>query len=152
MFRASLKTAVALAVALMALPRAAIGRGPPDLRLGITYTGKGDVEEAHRIWIFFWADSDFDNSMPIAFRSVAENGAEIDVSGLRVSPVFITCVYDVEGGYDPVRAMGPPPLGSPRGAYFGDPPGPTPAPVELEEGETVIVEFSFGDAGATTPG
>jgi hypothetical protein len=144
MIRRMRRTGVTLCLTLLLVPWSS-GADQADLRLKISYTGSGLVNDEHRIWIFIWDTPDFTLSRPIAFRSLTENGAEIEISGLRASPIYITCVYDTEGGYDPYVAFGPPPVGSPRGAWTGDPRGPGPAPVELEEGGTVSLEFSFRD-------
>jgi hypothetical protein len=133
----------AVSILLMLMPWSTPAN-PADLRLTVTYAGEERVDASHRIWVFFWDRPDIENATPILFRSISENGTEIQISNLRSTPIYITCIFDVDGGYDPSRAMGPPPPWSPRGAHRGDPPASELAPVELREGEIVSIEIRFG--------
>ena len=134
--------AVMAAVALTAgLAWAAQGR---SLEVTVNYAGAGDVSEDNAVYLSVWdnpAMQDIDANL-LASAVVVENGGTASFSNLGASPVYVSALYDSTGGWDGLSEV---PSGSPAGSYIA--PGAfVPAPVELSDGETVELEWSFNDA------
>jgi hypothetical protein len=113
------------------------------LKVKLNYTGSGTVDDKHRIFVFLFDSPDFTqgNVMPFGEKDGAAKDAVVTFSDLDRSPVYVSCVYDVAGGYD--GQSGPPPSGSPLGMYTTEPPQPT--AIKIEEGKSGEIELAFGD-------
>ena len=132
----------AVSVLLMAgLVWAAQGR---TLKVTVNYTGSGEVSATNAVFLAIWASPDWGGgiSPPLAQEVVQENGATATFENLTASPVYLSAVYDEQGGWDPLSA---PRSGTPVGNYGADAYG-TPGPIEVGDGQTVEVEFVFSDA------
>jgi hypothetical protein len=114
------------------------------LKAKMNYTGAGTVDQKHKIMLFVFDSPDFmqGGSMPIAGGSTAAKDGTITVTGLTVSPVYLSVCYDPAGAYD--GQSGPPPSGASLGLY-SETPG-TPAPVRIEAGKTTEVTVAFNDS------
>jgi hypothetical protein len=87
------------------------------LAISVEYTGKGAVDEAHRLWIWVFDNPDsstWPDSTPLAVAMLTENGATHKFSGLS-KQVYFGTAYDEAGGYD--GTAGPPPAGTPISVY-----------------------------------
>ncbi len=79
MKRFALSLAIAAALATGAVAEA-IAAGPADshdssVRVTVKYTGKGPVDETHRVWLWLFDTPDIGpGSMPIAELSIGKNG------------------------------------------------------------------------------
>lgn len=143
MARASRLTLALLGTALFALsgptPLAAIGRGTAAGSLGLTvrYTGPGDVDDTHRLWIWIFDTPEIGpGAMPIRETSVATNGGSTTIEGLGDGYVWIAVAYDQRGGS---TGNAPPASGSPIGIFAGD--DGRPKPVAPGDGARAAVTF-----------
>mgnify|MGYP003712823167 CR=1 FL=1 len=138
--RARVAGLAAVSVLLMAsLAWAAQGR---TLKVTVNYTGNGEVSATNAVLVSVWTSPPVgDTTAPLALEVVQENGATVSFSNLDSSPVYVAALY-VRGGWDQLSAV---PSGSPAGSHSTDGFG-TPAAIELQDGQTVEIEFSFDDA------
>ncbi len=113
------------------------------LKVKVTYTGQGGIDDRHRIYISVFDTSyiGHEGVVPLATLSAAENGQTVSFTDLKKSPVYVAAFYDKAGGYDP--ASGSPPAGAPAGVY-GKQPGMA-DPISLEKGKTAEIELSFDE-------
>jgi hypothetical protein len=88
-----------------------------DVTVTVSYTGKGVVNDQHRILVFLFDHPDVQQtSRPIGPpQLVIKNGSVATFKGVTQSPVYVVGVYDEKGGYD--GTTGPPPLGTPWAVY-----------------------------------
>jgi hypothetical protein len=143
--------AIAATVALVASPAAA-AQAPSHasapvpaaaeeqaLEVTVTYSGKGEVSNAHEISIFLFTDPNIGAaSMPVAVGVVEANGGQFRFTGLP-PVVYIAVVYDETGNYE---RKGPPPPGTPmllHGMAAGAPEG-------VKPGRDVKVAVTFDDS------
>jgi hypothetical protein len=114
------------------------------LKVKLNYTGSGQVDDKHRIFLFVFDSPDFvqGNVMPIGAASASAKDETVVFSDLTQSPVYVVATYDPAGNYD--GQSGPPPSGSSMGMYMKTP--GTPEPVKIEPGETVQIEMIFDDS------
>jgi hypothetical protein len=87
------------------------------LAISVEYTGKGAVDEDHRLWIWVFDNPDsstWPDSTPLAVAMLTENGATHKFTGLP-KQVYFGTAYDEAGGYD--GTAGPPPTGTPISVY-----------------------------------
>jgi hypothetical protein len=136
---------VTLAVcATLALSPVATGAGAPGERTTVNvtaqYTGKGTVDDGHRIWIWLFDSPDFTSgqAMPLAEQSLAENGTTAVFSGIGASQVWIAVAYDERGGF---MGSAPPPSGAPVSTYIENG-----APAPVAPGETADGRLVFDDS------
>ena len=128
--------AAAVAVAAAGLAGAAQGS---TLSVTVNYSGQGDVDAAHAIYLALYDTPNIaGGALPIAAQAATENGQTVEFSNVTASPVYLSALYDINGGWDGQSAV---PSGSP--AAMWQPVQPTPTPIELAAGETVDLEFSF---------
>ena len=78
---------------------------------------------------------------PLAHEMVQENGATVSFENLTASTVFVTALYDEQGGWD---ARSAPHSGTPYGSYGAGAFG-APGAIVVGDGQTAEVEFSFDD-------
>lgn len=99
------------------------------------YTGKGDVDATHKLWIWLFDTPDIGpGAIPIAEQSLDKNGATAAFSDVTAKTVWIAVAYDQNGGF---TGSAPPPSGSPvilYGVESGAPAGVTPG----EKGEVTV--------------
>jgi len=130
------------------------------LTIKLKYTGSGTVDDKHLIQVFLFDSTDFmtggatpsskwtfglwrrQTRPPLAIKTSASKSGAVTFSDLDKSPVFVSVVYDPQGGYNEVT--GPPPSGSSLGLYAKTP--GTPEPVKIEPGETAEIEIAFDDS------
>lgn len=114
------------------------------LEVKLNYTGSGEVDSKHRIFVFLFASPDFaqGNEMPVASMSASAKGETVVFSGVEQSPVYVITARDPAGNYD--GQSGPPPSGSSMGIYSKTP--GTPEPVKIESGQTTQIELAFDDS------
>jgi hypothetical protein len=115
------------------------------LTIKLKYTGSGTVDDKHLIQVFLFDSTDFmtgGETPPLAIKTSASKSGAVTFSDLDKSPVFVSVVYDPQGGYNEVT--GPPPSGSSLGLYAKTP--GTPEPVKIEPGETAEIEIAFDDS------
>lgn len=115
------------------------------LEVTATYQGSGEVGPNNAIWLAVWDTPNIppDGSvLPIGGAQVTENGGAATITGLSASTVYLTGIFDAQGGWTGVTAV---PSGSPAGVYSANAYG-APGPIEVGAGETVEVEFVFTDA------
>jgi hypothetical protein len=115
------------------------------LNIKLKYSGSGTVDDKHLIQVFVFDSPDFMSggaTPPLGIKASASKSGAVTFSGLEKSPVFVTSVYDPQGGYNDVT--GPPPSGSSLGLYAKTP--GTPEPVKIEPGETAEIEIAFDDS------
>jgi hypothetical protein len=112
---------------------------PPETTLEVTvrYTGAGQIDDNHKLWIWLFDQPDFMNGMPIAVQSVARSGGEANFTGIPSAQVYVAANYDVNGGYQ----GGPPPSGSPAGAHQLNG-----QPVPVPPGPAAAIELRFDDS------
>jgi hypothetical protein len=106
--------------------------------VSVKYTGKGDVDSNHRIWVWLFDTPDIGpGAMPIAETSTDKNGGEVAIDS-SADTVWIAVAYDEAGGFG---GMAPPPSGSPVAIYSA----PTGAPLAVKVGQAEKVTITFSD-------
>jgi hypothetical protein len=135
-------TMIAIALATGAVADAIAG--PADsqdssVRVIVKYTGKGPVDETHRVWLWLFDTPDIGpGSMPIAEQSVGKNGETATFEGVATAKVWIAAAYDVHGT---MSGSAPPPSGTPVGVYASS----TGAPEGVKPGEKPV-NLTFDDS------
>ena len=138
--------ALGLGVVLALVAAGVTGAGQGGtLEVTVSYQGSGEVGPNNAIWLSVWDTPDIppDGSvLPIGNARVVENGGTVTLAGLTASTVYLTALYDEQGGWTGLTAVPP---GTPAGVYS---PGAYGAPgaIAVGAGETVEVEFGFTDA------
>ena len=116
---------------------------PRTLKVKVNYTGSGQVDAKHPIFVFVFDTPVFsENAMPIGAGTTAAKDGTVTITDLSASPVYVVAAYDPQGAYD--GQSGPPPSGSSMGVYSKNP--PEPEPVKIEPGATVQIELPFDDS------
>lgn len=141
----TLGVGVALALAAFVLTSSMGAAQGGTLQVTATYQGNGEVGPNNAIWLAVWDTPNIppDGSvLPIGGAQVTENGGAATITGLSASTVYLTGIFDAQGGWTGVTAV---PSGSPAGVYSANAYG-APGPIEVGAGETVEVEFVFTDA------
>jgi hypothetical protein len=113
------------------------------LKLKLSYTGTGTVDEKHKLYVFLFDSPDFikgEQIPPIGAQSASAKSETLTFT-VTTSPVYIVAAYDIAGSYD--GQSGPPPSGSPVAVYSTEPGAP--APIKIEAGKTAEVELAFDD-------
>ncbi len=85
------------------------------LQVTVTYQGSGEVGPNNAVWLAVWDTPTIppDGSVqPIAGSPVAENGDTASFAGLSAATVYLTAIYDAQGGWMGTTAV---PSGSPAG-------------------------------------
>ena len=112
-----------------------------DLRVTLTYRGKGVVDEKHKLIAWMFTDPNITSaSLPVGTETATRNGATITFKNASATPVYVFAVYDQTGSYDGVG--GPPPAGLPCAIYKKAAKG---APAAVSAGGAPIV-FTLTDA------
>ena len=133
--------AVAAVLALLAAGAAWAGQGG-TLEVTVNYTGPGDVDAEHALYLAIFSSADMQPENIVGAQVATANGATVSFPTVAAATVYMTAFYDEQGGWDPTT---PVPSGSPAGSYVS--PGSfTPAPIEVGAGETVQVGLTFNDA------
>jgi len=117
---------------------------PRVLKVKLNYTGSGQVDSKHPIFVFLFDTPDFaqGGAMPVGSLSASAKNETVVFSNLAQSPVYVVTAYDPAGNYD--GQSGPPPAGSSMGMYFKTP--GSPEPVKIDPGETAQIELPFDDS------
>ena len=140
--RFALSLAIATALATGAVASAA-GPGPDSqdssVRVIVKYTGKGSVDESHRVWLWLFDSPNFGpGSMPIAELSVGKNGDTVTFGSVAAAKVWIAAAYDEHGA---MSGSAPPPSGTPVGIYAST----TGAPEGVKPGDKPAI-LTFDDS------
>jgi hypothetical protein len=141
-------TLLALAVGVAASPfpsliEPAAAQTPAGaLKVTIRYTGPGQVDAGHRVFVWLFDSPLFlsgdPSAMPVAVQTLARNGGDVIFPSVAAERVWVTVVFDQAGGY---IGNGPPPSGSPATTYTED---GEPAPVT--PGGSAAVAITFDDS------
>ena len=106
-----------------------------SLNVTVKYTGKGQVDKDHRLWIWLFDSPDIGpGSMPIAEGSVDTNGGVATFEGLANGQVWIAAAFDERGGF---AGNSPPPPGAPIGIYGME----AGAPAPVKPGAEPVLSF-----------
>lgn len=133
--------AVATALTLLVGGAAWAGQGG-TLEVTVNYTGPGDVDADHALYLAIFSSADMQPESIVGAQVATANGATVSFPNVAAATVYMTAFYDEQGGWDPTTAV---PSGSPAGSYVS--PGTfTPAPIDVGAGETVQVDLTFADA------
>ena len=113
-----------------------------SLNVTVTYQGSGEVSASNAIFLSAWDSPDFEaGALPIANQVVQESGATVSLENLSSATVYLTALYDAQGGWTGVTAV---PSGTPAGVYSTSEFG-APSAIAVGDGQTVDVEFTFDD-------
>ena len=118
-----------------------VGQPAPDkgVKVTITYTGKGEVDASHRLWVWLFDTPDIGpGAIPIAEQSLEKNGTVATFSSVTAGKVWIAVAFDEKGGF---AGSAPPPSGSPVSLYTEK---GLPAP--MKPGPDADVSVSFDDS------
>ena len=140
-FALSLPIAIALAAGAVAGLVAAPAAVSQDssVRVTVKYTGKGPVDETHRVWLWLFDTPDIGpGSMPIAELSIGKNGDTATFDSVSAAKVWIAAAYDVNGT---MSGSAPPPSGTPVGVYASS----TGAPEGVKPGDKPAI-LTFDDS------
>lgn len=142
-FAVTLAIATALAAGTVGNTTAAAAGGEAQassVSVTATYTGKGQVDASHRVWIWLFDTPDIGpGSMPIAEMSVGKNGDTATFEGVVADKVWIAVAYD-QGGT--MSGSAPPASGSPVGVYASS----TGAPQSVTPGDKNPATLTFDDS------
>lgn len=123
----------------------AIAAGPAadsqdsSVRVTVKYTGKGQVDETHRVWLWLFDTPDIGpGSMPIAELSVGKNDDTATFQSVTAAKVWIAAAYDERGT---MSGNAPPPSGTPVGIYASS----TGAPEGVKPGDKPVI-LTFDDS------
>src|SRR5580693_5874992 len=115
------------------------------LEVQVSYTGSGEVDESHKVYVVLWDNPNFvteeAGAPPIGLKGVSSKSASVQFDDVQVNPVYVSMVYDPSGKWD---AASPPPSGSSLGFYATEP--GKPAPVTVEAGKTAKISATFDDS------
>ena len=110
-----------------------------SVKVTIKYTGKGDVDANHRVWVWLFDTPNIGpGAMPISETSVDTNGGTATFDAVGAPEVWIAVAYDLNGHF---AGMAPPPSGSPASVYGMAAGAPTP----VTPGEKGAVTLAFDD-------
>lgn len=141
-FTMGLGLVLALAAIVAAVALQAVQGG--TLEVTVSYQGAGDVGPNNAVWLAVYDTPDIASDpglLPIAGGVVTENGGTASFPGLSAGTVYVTAVYDSQGGWTGTTAV---PSGSPAGVYNPTAAG-APGAVEVGSGETVEIDFQLTD-------
>ena len=123
------------------------------LQVQLKYSGKGTVDEKHKIYVALWDSPDFVKSEmpPFATQPASSKDGVVTFENVKKTPIYISTAYDPSGQWD---AQSPPPDGSSLGLYSKTP--GQPEAVDLKPGKTTKIELAFDDSvkmkgGKATP-
>jgi len=150
-------TAIIFSLALVGLTAVP---GPQKLKVKLSYTGAGTVDEQHKIYVFLFDANPFTaskledySSAPtspaptagvchiIRRQSASRKGGAITFDDISISPIYAAAFLDKNGSYDPQTFMIE---GAPMGVY-GKAPDKA-EPIKLEVGKTTEVVLAFDDS------
>ena len=138
---AKLATTIAVALAILAGGAAQAGQGG-TLEVTVNYTGPGEVDAGHAVFLALYPTPAIEPGSVLAAQLATANGATVVFQNVGAATVYLSGLYDEQGGWTGTTTV---PSGSPAAAYVS--PGSfVPAPIEVAEGATVQVEFTFDDA------
>ena len=129
------------ALSLLAGGAAQAGQGG-TLEVTVNYTGPGDVDANHALYLVIYSTADLQPANIIGAQVATANDQTVAFDNVGAATVYLSALYDEQGGWTGTTAV---PSGSPAGAYV-DPGSVTPAPIEVGAGDTVRVELAFDDA------
>jgi hypothetical protein len=142
--RTSVWIAATLLACTAALPSASLaanaGAAAESLKVTVKYTGKGEVDKDHRLWVWLFDSPDIGpGAIPVAELSLEENGGAVTFHGLGAQSVWIAVAYDEKGGFG---GSAPPPSGSPVTLYGVE----SGAPAPVTPGAEAAVAITFDDS------
>jgi hypothetical protein len=139
-FALTLAVATAIAAGTIGDVRAAEPQGSP-VKITVKYTGKGDVDKSHRIWIWLFDTPNIGpGSMPLAELSIEKNGDTATFEGVSGEKVWVAAAYDLSGS---MVGQGPPPSGTPVGMFSSAAGAPEPVIVGGKTPVTLTFDDSF---------
>ncbi len=110
------------------------------VKVTVKYTGKGEVDASHRLWIWLFDTPDIGpGAIPVAELSLDKNGETAAFADVAAQKVWIAIAYDEKGGF---TGSAPPPSGSPVTLYGID----TGAPAPVTPGAEAVVTVTFDDS------
>lgn len=110
-----------------------------SVRVTVKYTGKGAVDETHRVWLWLFDSPNIGpGAMPIAEISVGKNGDTVTFDSVAAAKVWIAAAYDEHGA---MSGSAPPPSGTPIGIYASA----TGAPEGVKPGDKPAI-LTFDDS------
>ena len=110
-----------------------------SVRVAVKYTGKGPVDETHRVWVWLFDTPDIGpGAIPIAELSLGKNGDTATFESVAAAKVWIAAAYDERGT---MSGSAPPPSGTPIGIYASS----TGAPEGVKPGDK-LVNLTFDDS------
>ena len=134
-----LATAVAIG-----LPQGAEVKGA-SIRVQIHYTGKGEVNQGHKIFVALWDSPGFAEPnakvTPVAVKWVASKNGIVTFSDVKKMPVYVSCAYDPAGKWDSRSA---PPDDASVGLYGNS--AMQPVPVNVAARQSTKVQIQFDDS------
>lgn len=111
-----------------------------SVKVTVQYTGKGDVDKTHKLWVWLFDTPDIGpGAIPIAEMSLDENGAIATFPTVSAQKVWIAVAFDEKGGFS---GSAPPPSGSPVALYGADSGAPSPVTPSAEANVTVTFDDS----------
>lgn len=134
--------AVVLFTGLQAPP--VVHAAAPDARAGnvkvtLTYKGKGTVDSSHKIWVWLFDTPNIGaQSQPIDQKALDKNGADVVFDAVLPSQVWLAVAFDEQGA---MTGNEPPPSGTPVAVWSKDG-----APAAITPGEKAVITFSFDDS------
>ncbi len=115
------------------------------LKVHVTYSGSGAVDEKHKIYVVLWDTPEFvsgTGTMPVEILPLASKDGTVTFSDVKKSPAYVSAAFDPKGEWD--AKSGPPPEGSSLGLYSKTP--GKPEPIDIQPGKTARIELSFDDS------
>jgi hypothetical protein len=113
---------------------------PRTIEVNVLYTGAGQVDGSHKIYVALWNSANMDGAPPADIQSLDSKTGSVTFKNVRV-PAYVSTAYDPSGKWD---AQSPPPSGSSLGMYSSKP--PTPDPIDVAPGKTTKIKLTFDDS------
>ncbi len=111
-----------------------------DVKVTVKYTGKGEVDDTHRLWIWLFDSPNIGpGAMPISESSLTKNGDAATFKAVSAEQVWIAVAYDEKGGF---AGSAPPPTGAPVMIYGAE----TGAFTAVAPGDDAAVTVTFNDS------
>jgi hypothetical protein len=73
------------------------------LKVHVTYSGAGTVDEKHKVYVVLWDSPDFvsgTSSMPVELKAAGAKDDTVTFDDVKKAPAYVSTVYDNSGAWD----------------------------------------------------
>src|SRR5579863_2317896 len=98
MITKTMNVSAALLVLLVAAPSQQAQEKGGTIRVQVNYTGRGTVDQSHKIFVALWDSPDFAQPnaqvMPVAVKHVDSKNGIVSFSDVQKTPAYVSAAYD----------------------------------------------------------